>query len=101
MFRTRDSKEFLLAPAERNVEPVSFHRPILRSAGARIYLSLRSMNIWLRWSQEDSFAAKSLCDSVVGLFRRTHVRLESGLVRQRDEGAQVPALNGRLFGRSF
>jgi hypothetical protein len=27
-----------------------------------------------------------------------HVRLESGLVRRRDAGAQVPSLNGRLSG---
>jgi hypothetical protein len=30
-----------------------------------------------------------------------HVRLESGLVRRRDAGAQVPSLNGPLFVRSF
>jgi hypothetical protein len=30
-----------------------------------------------------------------------HVRLESGLLRRRDAGAQVPSLNGLLFGRSF
>ena len=57
MFIERESKKFLLAPAERNelVRTIAGNIALRWSA---VVLITVSINIWLRWSQSDSYASR-------------------------------------------
>ena len=62
---------------------LAYHRQTLRTAGARIYLLLRSINIWLRWSQGSSIA-KVMIDVDLGqLYDVPTYRLNEAVKRNR------------------
>jgi hypothetical protein len=76
-------KDFSSLQRSETYAGLAYHRQTLRSAGARIYLLLRSINIWLRWSQ-GSWIAKVMIDvDLAELYDVPTYRLNEAVKRNR------------------